>query len=359
MKNYIYSHDLDIDLKALEIMKDPTDTSNILKKRNLENNEDITNNEYPYDEYEENEIFTGKKNKEFSNKIHYNNNNELTYKTKNSNNSNNSNMINNSTLSIPKKNKLFNIKTIIGDKNSLYRAVSENILASEEDYMMLKFFIAHFACRKNELEDLYNNFYMEEFSLTFYEYLDRIKDDNFLVGEFDLIMLAKILNIDITIYNLNSRNNSSNKEMQINLNNDYSIYSNIKIVDYIKCTKPFYKIDLLFNNIDDINDRRNTYHLITFNKSNPYFEKLLKKKNEFINTLLSDIKFYDIKQLENPNYIRDFYFSNYSAPVDVENKKSRKKLFFNYPNFKISEDMKLTLIVIILVLAFLTLRRMF
>lgn len=261
-------------------------------------------------------------------------------------------------IPIPEKNKLFNIKTIIGDKNSLYRAIAETILESEEDFMMLKFFIANFACRKSELEDLYNNFYMEEFALTFYEYLDRVKDDNFLVGEFDLIMLSKILNVDLSIFNLNPRNSNSNgngKENQIDFSSDYSIYSNLKLMNYSKCSKPYFTIDLLFNNVDDLNDSSNNYHLITFNKSNPYYKRLLEKKSEF-SSMLNEIKFYDIKELENPNYIRDFYFSNYISPPEEE-VKPKSKFNFEFLNVKINEDMKLTIIVIVVVLAFLTLRR--
>lgn len=48
----------------------------------------------------------------------------------------------------------------------------------------------------------------------------------------------------------------------IDFNNDYSIYSGLRIINYLKCEKSFYSVDLLWNNIDDINDNRNTYHFL-------------------------------------------------------------------------------------------------
>ena len=74
--------------------------------------------------------------------------------------------------------------------------------------------------------------------------------------------------------------------------------------------------------------------------------------------MLNEIKFYDIKELENVNYIRDFYFSNYILPPEDEIKPN-SKFSFEFLKKKINEDMKLTILVIVVVLAFLTLRRMF
>lgn len=269
--------------------------------------------------------------------------------------SNNNKQKNLLQIPIPEKNKLFSVKGIIGDKNSLYRAVSEAILESEEDFIMLKFFVASFASRKTQIEELYNNFYMDEFSLTFYDYLDRIREDSFLVGELDIILISKILNIEITIYSLvnMSKNNSP-----IDFNNDYSLYSNLKIVNYLKCEKPYFTVDLLLNNLEDMNDNRNTYHLLKLNNTNPYYKRMIEKKNELNNNaLLADVGFYDIKELENANFIRHYYFSNYIAPE--EEVKPQSKFKFKLPEINMNEDMKLTIMIIVLVLAFLTLRRMF
>ncbi len=351
MINFLENQNVEIDLKELEMFKDTSNIPFILNKNNSSRKEE--------DDF-----------------IQYNNNknaDESAAAAKNSNSTHSTpkpegnghpkgKLINQTP--IPEKNKFFHTKTITGDKNSLYRAIAQAILESEEDFLMIKFFIANFAHRKNELEDLYNNFYMEEFALTFYEYLDRVKDDNFLVGEFDIIMISKILNIDLSIFNLNPRNSLNNninnyKENQIiDFNNDYSIYSNLKIVNYSKCAKPYFTVDLLYNNLDDLNDNRNTYHLLTFNKTNPYYKRLLEKKNDF-SSMLNDIKFYDIKELENSNYIRSFYFSNYISPPEEEFDKPKSKFNFEFIKTKINEDMKLTIIVIVVVLTFLTLRRMF
>jgi len=344
LTNFLSKQDLDIDLKEFEMLKDPTNISNILKKSHSENLN------YPEEEFNLHSLkaeSSKKSNFSTSNYNVYSNPSFETssYKHKNSN-----------PNSIPEKNKLFAVKVIIGDKNSLYRAVSESILESEEDYMMIKFFIANFASRKSELEELYNSFCLEDFQLTFFEYLNRIKDDYFLVGEFDLIMLSKILNIELTVYSLNPKNNS-NKDIQIDYNNEYNIYSNLKIMSYSKCQNPFYTIDLLYNNLEDVNDLRNTYHLLSFNKSNPFYKKLIEKKNDF-NAIQNDLEFYDITELQHPNYIRDFYFSNYTAPPEVET-KVKSRFSIKLPKFNINEDIKLTVVVIVVVLAFLTLRRMF
>jgi len=237
--------------------------------------------------------------------------------------------------------------------------------------MMLKFFVANYASQKNQIEELFNNFYMEEFSLNFFEYLERIKDDTFLVGELDLILLAKVLNIELGIYSLNLKNQKNN----FDLNNDYNIYSSLKLVNFIKCKNPKFKIDLLLNNLENANsDENKTYHLITFNKTNPYFRHICDRKNEFISSL-SEISFYDIKEIENVNFIRNFYFTNYVANTDAvnlnENEKensfsySKNKNFwkfnfnlFKLPEIKLNDDVKLSLMVIFAVLGFLTLRRL-
>lgn len=100
---------------------------------------------------------------------------------------------------IVENNKVFLVKNITGDKNSLYRAVAEGIINSEDHFMMLKFFIANFACRKNELEELHIKYYIDEYSFTFQEFLEKMQDDILPVGELDLIMLSRILNLDVTI----------------------------------------------------------------------------------------------------------------------------------------------------------------
>ena len=128
--------------------------------------------------------------------------------------------------------------------------------------------------------------------MTFYEYLERIKDDTFLVGELDLILLAKVFNIELGIYTMNIKNYKT----EVELNNDYNLYSSLKLVNFIKCKTPIFKIDLLLNNLDNANcDNNKTYHLLSFNKTNPYFKHLTDKKNEFSSSL-SEINFYDIKK---------------------------------------------------------------
>lgn len=267
-------------------------------------------------------------------------------------------------IPIPLKTRLFNIKQIIGDKNSIYRAVSEHILESEEDFMMIKFFVAIHVSQKSQIEDLFNNFYMEEYSMNFVEFLERVKDDTFLVGELDLIILAKVLNIEFCIYTINFK---SFKNEEIDLNNDYNLYSSLKLVNFIKCKNPHYKIDLLLNNLENGNsEEKKTYHLLSFVKNNPYYKYLLERKSDF-NSSLTDIAFYDIKDVENQSFIRNFYLTNYIDPYNFKNDASKdtpKKNFwsswinFSEINSRFTDDFKLTLMVIFAVLAFLTLRRM-
>jgi hypothetical protein len=378
LSDYLKKQSIDLDLSELELYKENSTHKFEENKNNIDNN---NNN----------------KNK--------NNNNNNIKKTNSDKSIDKNSLAENLIFPIPLNSRLFNIKHIIGDKNSLYRAISESILESEDDYLMIKFFVANFAQQKNQIEELYNNFYMEEFSMNFMEYLERIKDDSFLVGELDLILISKVLNIELGIYTFKIMSQELKKNSDMNLNKDYFFYSSLKLVNFIKCKNPKFKIDILLNNLENANtNEKKTYHLITFNKLNPYYRHICERKNEYFSSL-TEIDFYEIKEIENENvsFIRDFYFTNYIPPPEVRNlnelndndknykynnrnipisfslfakNKFLNNLFnmilnkfpfsssshfpylFKYPKINLTDDVKLTLMVILGVLAFLTLRRL-
>lgn len=87
----------------------------------------------------------------------------------------------------------------------------------------------------------------------------------------------------------------------------------------------------------------------------------MEKKTKVSSTSSSNIRFYNIQELENPNFIRYFYFSNYTLPIEAAQEQNKPKGLFKLelPFLKINENLRLTILVFVFVLAFLTIKRMF